>query len=254
MPGPAAAPRGELTDQPLTGCRRHSLPLGPVAGAPATGGPRAGLRCLPLPPADRAAAGARARRIALAPKSEHVLRTRAPQDLIPRLPDRPEPFADYQLPVDPVLSVTTPGATGPLDGPPEPDARLGVVIEGEPGAPVTLVDLEGSSGRPEVVLVGHLEGVTVVIRQQVQGPAGLRDYLVVYGHLGRPGPSIVNGARLGPMAVIGTLSDEEADAQLYLEVRMERGAMDRPTEHLSQLVSDSVSVAVDPRNVLPHRK
>ena len=102
--------------------------------------------------------------------------------------------------------------------------------------------------------MGHLEGVTVVIRQQVQGPAGLRDYLVVYGHLGRPGPGIVNGARLGPMAVIGTLSDEEADAQLYLEVRMERGAMDRPTEHLSQLVSDSVSVAVDPRNVLPHRK
>ncbi|MBW2456604.1 MAG: hypothetical protein JRI68_18950 [Deltaproteobacteria bacterium] len=247
---PTAALAAPLAERSDTGCRRHSLPLGPVPGDPMAGGPQGRLRCVPLPAADRATTDARSRRIALAPPTEHVLRTRAPRELIPRLPDRPEPFADYQLPVDPALSVTTPAAAGPA----EPGDRLGIIIEAEPSAPVTLVDLEGSTGRPEVVLVGQLEGVTVVVRQRVEGPAGPRDYLVIFGNLARPGPSIVNGASLGPMAVIGTVSDEEADAQLYLEVRMERGTLDRPTEHLSQLVSSSVSVAVDPRNVLPLRK
>ena len=149
-----------------------------------------------------------------------------------------------------MLSVTTSGsAAAGL-----PDDRLGITIEAEPGAPVSLVDLEGHSGQPEVVLVGELMGVTVVVRQPVQGPAGPRHYLVIYGNLERPGPRIVNGARLGAMEVIGTLADGEEGAHLYLEVRLERGALDRPAEHLSQLVSSGVSVAVDPRNVLPLRR
>ena len=105
-----------------------------------------------------------------------------------------------------------------------------------------------------MVLVGQLYGVTVVVRQRVKSAAGERDYLVFYGQLDRPGPSIVNGARLGPMAVIGYVADAGDDeASLYLEVRQERGGMRRPTEHLSQLVQGAVSVAVDPRNVLPLR-
>ena len=240
-----AAP--ELANRRPASCKRRSLPLGPRSGELERGGRPF---CLPLPPAERARAGARSRRLAVAPPSETFLRTHAPRELIPRLPDRPEPFADYQLPVDPALSVTTPAAAGAA----QPGDRLGITIEAEAGAPVTLVDLEGHTGQPEVVLVGQLMGVTVVIRHPVQGPAGPRDYLVIYGNLDRPGPRIVNGARLGPMEVIGYVGDDDLGAHLYLEVRLERGALNRPAEHLSQLVSTGVSVAVDPRNVLPLRQ
>ncbi|RLB61010.1 MAG: hypothetical protein DRI90_12355 [Deltaproteobacteria bacterium] len=260
---PVAEATPALADPQQAGCKRRFLPLaapssgvrasGPLPSGLDHGAPRGPLFCVPLPPAKRAKTSARSRRLAIAPPSVSFLRTHGPRELIPRLPDRPEPFADYQLPVDPVLSVTTPGAASAASDA-QPDDRLGITIEAEPAAPVTLVDLEGHSGQPEVVLVGQLVGVTVVVRQQVQGPAGPRSYLVIYGNLNRPGPRIVNGARLGAMEVIGTLGDDDEQAHLYLEIRLERGALDRPTEHLSQLVSSGVSVAVDPRNVLPLRR
>jgi hypothetical protein len=244
-PEPRAAPVSqgapELAERRLAGCPERSLPLGLPLGLPL---------CVPLPPVNRVTTSARTRRLAIAPPSETFLRTRGPREIIPRLPDRPEPFADYQLPVDPVLSVTTPAATTMA----QPEDRLGITIEAEAGAPVNLVELEGHSGQPEVVLVGQLHGVTVVVRQPVEGPSGPRNYLVVYGNLDRPGPRIVNGARLGTMEVIGYLGEDDAGAQLYLEVRLERTALDRPAEHLTQLVSSGVSVAVDPRNVLPLRR
>jgi hypothetical protein len=65
----------------------------------------------------------------------------------------------------------------------------------------------------------------------------------------------VSGATLPPLAVIGQVADGgDEESTLYLEVRQELNALDRPAEHLSLLVQSGVSVAVDPRNVLPlHR-
>ena len=69
-----------------------------------------------------------------------------------------------------------------------------------------------------------------------------------YGRLARPGPTIVNGAELGPLAVVGYLDEEVPE--LYFEVRRESAPTD-VAAHLSELVRPTVSTATDPRNVLP---
>jgi hypothetical protein len=200
-----------------------------------------------LPSEPGATKSARARRLGLLPPEEPALEKET--QMVPRLPERPERFADYQLPVDPAITV---GA--PLD-PGERAREPGIRIESDKGAPVQLVDLEHQKGRPEVVLVGKLHGITAIVRHHVEGPSGPRDYLVVYGHLDRPGPNVVNGAPLKPLAIVGYVgADPERGAHLYLEVRQELAPLSGPPEHLTQLVSPGVSVPVDPRNVLPLRK
>src|SRR5690606_6182315 len=130
--------------------------------------------------------------------------------------------------------------------------KLGVNIVTEPGAPVTLVDLEGETGRPEVVLVGQLYGITVVVRHRVSSDEadGAREYLVFYGNLARPGPSVTSGAILSPLSVIGFVTDDEGvEPAVYFEVRQQEEALAGPAQHLTELVSKSI--AVDARNVLP---
>jgi hypothetical protein len=186
------------------------------------------------------------------PPSVAMLRRQTPHELVPRLPDRPAAFQSYQLPVDPVFAVDPP-MLAPDDGEPP---MLGIEIVTDAQSVVTLVDLEGQRGQAEVVLVGELYGVTVVVRHHVMIGDREREYLVFYGNLDRPGPSIVNGARLGPMAVIGYVPEapSDDDAYLYLEVRQPREGAAAQPEHLSQLARDSHAVAVDPRNVLPIAK
>lgn len=196
---------------------------------------------------------ARMRRLAELPPTPAFLKLTAPTESIPRLPDRPAHYGDYQLPVDPVISVGTDvGAEVPGERP-----KLGVRIVTAPGRPVTLVDLEGETSRPEVVLVGELYGITVVVKHRVEsaGPEGSREYLVFYGDLARPGPSVTSGALLSPMSVIGYVQDGVDDENaaeepsVYFEVRQQQESLAGPADHLAQLVAKSV--AVDPRNVLP---
>lgn len=224
-------------------CPPRTLPVAAGEGQPT---------CLSLPgPGSRLEA--RTRRLAELPPSPAFLKMTAPTETIPRLPDRPEHYGDYQLPVDPVISVGTDvGPAAPGERP-----RLGVRMVTEPGRPVTLIDLEGETSRPEVVLVGELYGITVVVRHRVEssGPEGSREYLVFYGHLARPGPSVTSGALLSPMSVIGYVRGGEAgddvdeEPSVYFEVRQELQSLAGPAEHLTELVQKSV--AVDPRNVLP---
>jgi len=229
-PSATAAPDDPLGRQPVRCADRHlRLQLD---------GP-----CVPLPtptgPLD-----ARSRRLALAPPTPASLRTDTPNELVPRLPERSPRFADYQLPVDPVYAVDSPD---PAQVPPQ----LGIRIVTDGGAAVTLVDLERQIGQAQVVLVGDLYGMTVVIRQRTKSAEGERDHLVFYGHLDRPGPSVVSGAELGPMAVVGYVKDDPMlEPHLYFEVRHQRHGLDRPTRHLNQLVQSGISVAVDPRNIL----
>jgi hypothetical protein len=222
-----------LAGDPASGpCPKQTLPMG-SAGA-----------CIPLPNPS-ATGGARSRRLALAPSAAPELTLRGQAEGIERLPDRPEPFGDYQLPIDATRGVTPPS--------PEIGGEHGVELHGSENAPVTLVDFEGQEGRPEVALVGELHGITVIVRHRVKLASGERQYLAIYGRLARPGPRIVSAAVLEPLAVIGHLG-EGPHPSLYFEVRQLRAPLEGSGEHLSQLVSNAMSVPTDPRNVLPLRK
>ncbi|MEZ4437821.1 MAG: hypothetical protein R3B72_01940 [Polyangiaceae bacterium] len=218
-----------------------------------------GRACVPLPAASaKLQGGARGARLADTPGALPHLRRQGPVGLIPRLPERPADFFAYQLPIDPVLEVLLPSDRDVGPG----AQRLGIELVTDGGTPVSLVELENQIGQPQIALVGQLYGVTVVVRHEVKHGDGTRHYLAFYGNLGRPGPQIVNGARLGPMAVIGFLADARDDAEedsyLYFETRLEqegaRAVIESGSAHLSDLVKSSVSVAVDPRNLLPRAK
>lgn len=252
------------TARPVAGDAAPAAPTGVAPRQRLSCGPRSvaldgpsGPHCVPLPEASASLqGGARGQRLQSRPPSAAWLRRDRPHELVPRLPERPASFTAYQLPVDPVFEV---GA--PLDDPMVPPGErpeLGIELVTDAQTPVTLVDLEGQRGQAEVLLVGDLYGVTVVVRHVVARGDREREYLAFYGNLDRPGPSITNGARLGPMAVIGYVANaaEDDDAFLYYEVRQRREAEDaaRKAEHLSDLARDSVSIAVDPRNVLPVAK
>lgn len=205
-------------------------------------------RCVELPE-DPRGQSARARRLAQRPPTLEHLRTASPNDFVPRLPDRPEDYAAYLLPVDPLLRTYAPEPPSAYDEQP----RHGAYFAGAPGGVVALADLEDQTGDAEVVLVGELYGVTVVVRQRAEVGGRERDYLVFYGELARPGPGVISGAKLGPAAVVGYLPEGD-DAAVYYEVRQQQAEMSRPAEHLSQLARSSLAVAIDPRNVLRRAK
>lgn len=224
-------------DEPgaLLRCPPRSAPVEDASGK---------ARCVEIPE-DPRGRGARARRLAAMPPTIEHLRTTSPNDFVPRLPDRPEDYEAYLLPVAPLLRVYAPEPPSAYDEQP----KHGIYLASDADSPVTLADLEGQEGDAEVLLVGELYGVTVVVRQRAKVGVSVRDYLVFYGELARPGPGVVSGAKLGPAAVIGYLPAGD-DVALYYEVREQQAELSRPAEHLSQLARSSLSVAVDPRNVL----
>ncbi len=174
--------------------------------------------------------------------------------MIARLPNRPEQFSRYQLPVDPVLAVLHPTddmQTGRLI---QTTPQLGIRIETGEGSPVTLVELEGQEGPADVLLVGQLHGITVVTRHRIRGAKGVQDYLVLYGQLARPGPRITNGASLSPLSVIGFVGagHDDETPQLALEIRRVLSPLEAPKQ-LSDLLNPARTLAVDPRNLLPLR-
>jgi hypothetical protein len=221
-PGLPAAPHMPVA------CRGKALPLG------------GGCVVLPASGADRAA---RERKLGAMGPGAVTPRFGTEAGMVKRLPERPEAWRDYQLPVDPVHDVVAAGGGDTGEG-------TGFEIATDGDAPVTLVELEGQTGEAEVVLVGELRGVTVVTRHRVEAPGGERRYLVIQGHLERPGPKVTTGARLGPMAVVGFVPTDEP--RLYLEVRLEHE--ERTPATLSELERDPSNVPVDPRNVLPVRR
>ena len=152
------------------------------------------------------------------------------------------------MPVDPFLTVQEPDdqQEAPLTGPTRRVVRIGCDDE----SPVSLVEVEGQTGGAVVVAVGQLDGITVVTRHRTETPSGPRDYLLIHGNLSRPGPSVVNGARLGPMAVVGFVGRDPTsdDAFLSLETRQLRPDAAEQADHLSDWLR--VSLACDPRNVL----
>lgn len=224
--------------------------------------------CIPLPATNQPIGPAQAARTPLLAKDDRLA------VLLPRHPDRPAEYAAYVLPIatpDGVRVVTDLSraqsvATGPPAAPNPgarraPGERSGVSLAAARGDEVHLASLEGEEGTSRVVFVGEDVGVTVATLSSVREGDAARSYLVIYGHLDRPGPGVVPGARVKPGDVIGFVGDSGSPGieQLYLEIRQVReGALARlvPDDAAvpkARLSDDALSIASDVRNVLAKR-
>ncbi len=188
-------------------------------------------------------------------------------DEIPRRPDRPADYDAYVYPVPPGLPGGHSVVSGfDLDRPDLTQRRGptlhavghgGVDLPQAKGTPIHMVPLENQQGDADVVYVGPLFGNTVVTRHTLREGGGLRDYIVLFGHLDAPAPGLTKGARLRAGDVVGTVGDTGSPelVHLHLEARRVREGVDITTiTPPARLLAPEVSVVCDPRNVLPLRK
>ncbi len=231
----------------------------PPASAPVASNPlRAvcGLRaipegdtCVPLPSKSAALGPAEAARTPASAKDDAQIA------FLPRRPDRLADYATYVLPIlpEPVIVLTEGTDTDRAQG-----ERTGVDLASPHGERVMLAQLDGEQGDARVVFVGEDVGVTVATLHSVRDGDATRSFVVIYGHLDRPGPGIVAGMRVRAGEVIGFSGDTGSKGveQLYLETRLVRdGALprllpDETTVPKPRLADDALSIATDPRNVL----
>ena len=208
-----------------------------------------GDTCVPLPSKTMPVGPAEAARTPITAKDD------AQTAFLPRRPERVADYATYLLPIaaDPVRVL----AEGAL-----PDRaageRMGVDLASPRGERVLLAVLEGQQDDARVVFVGEDVGVTVATLHTVRDGDATRSFLVIYGHLDRPGPGIVAGMRVHPGEVVAFTGDTGSKGieQLYLEARQVRdGALrrllpDETTVPKARLADDALSIATDLRNVL----
>jgi murein DD-endopeptidase MepM/ murein hydrolase activator NlpD len=182
-------------------------------------------------------------------------------DHIPLRPERASDYRRYRLPI-PVP------ATGPLvssghdrhlpDSEQRRGANLGEVGHGgvDLGAPrgtaVRAVSLEHQTDPSSLLFAGDLFGTTVVTHHRVREGAGVREYLVLYGHLERAAATLKPGETVAPDAIIGFVGDTGSPGavHLHLEVRRVRDGIRVRELGPRELVHDARTIAVDPRNVL----
>ncbi|WP_437674683.1 M23 family metallopeptidase [Sorangium sp. So ce131] len=247
----AAAPCGPRTVPEGAAC----IPL-PAPGAPLAAGGAAALSGL-------AGAGARGQAQAQAGTVEHI----------PRRPERPASAAAYMFPVGApeqppgflLVEDGAPQAGAPPQGAPvaaigaarpePPSWAGGVDLAAARGERVVSVQLDGQEGKAEVLFVGELAGITVATVHAVREGDRARRYVVLHGHLDRPGPGVVAGARLDPGDVVGYAGDTGSPGlvRLHLEARQLRESA-RPSDLDPKRVTDAaVTVPCDLRNVLPRR-
>lgn len=273
MPDTAARPTRERSARPLVRAAAVTAILSAIgafvpdpppkdvapASAPVASNPlRAvcGLRaipegdtCVPLPPKSAVLGPAEASRTPASAKDD------AQTAFLPRRPDRLADYATYVLPiVTPEVRVLTEGTEGDR----AQGERTGVDFASPKGERVMLAQIEGEQGDARVVFVGEDVGVTVATLHAVRDGDANRSFVVIYGHLDRPGPGIVAGMRVRAGDVIGFSGDTGSKGveQLYLETRLVReGALprllpDETTVPKPRLADDALSIATDPRNTL----
>jgi murein DD-endopeptidase MepM/ murein hydrolase activator NlpD len=177
---------------------------------------------------------------------------------IPRLPDRPEDYGAYRYPVagSRVLSGYD------LDRP-DADQRRGrslshvghggVDLAQARGAEVRAVTLVHQEGDAQVLYAGTLFGTTVLTRHTVREGGRLHDYVLLYGHLEGTAPGIEKGRSVAEGGLLGFVGDSGSPGivHLHLEVRKVRDGVDVLKETPQRVMATDVSVACDPRNVLP---
>ena len=198
-------------------CPRGTLPDGEV--------------CVPVPARDAA------RREDQPPPRGRV---RAEPDRIERRPDRPEDFSKYRLPTDL----------------PKGGSVSGTLVPAARGAAVRLVRLEHQEGEAEVLHAGELAGVPgriVVTRHSVRDTGGLREYLAIFGNLGRVEPAVTRGAAPKDGQTLGTVGDAATPGSpaLDYEIRRLRSGVDVRSLEPVDFVADARTVGCDARNVLP---
>ncbi|AUX48366.1 hypothetical protein SOCE26_099000 [Sorangium cellulosum] len=255
-----------------------------AAGAAAVCGPRTvpeGAACIPLPaPGAPLAAGGAAALSGLAgalPGPAGARSQAQPQagtvEHIPRRPERPASAAAYTFPLGapeqpPAFLLVEDGASqagAPPQGAPvaaigaarpePPSWAGGVDLAAARGERVVSAKLEGQEGKAEVVFVGELSGITVATVHAVREGDRVRRVVVLHGHLDRPGPGVVAGARLDPGDVVGYAGDTGSPGlvRLHLEARQLRESA-RPSDLDPKRITDAaVTVPCDLRNVLPRR-
>ncbi len=204
----------------------------------------------------------------LAPELANTHRERSGRvrtyDQIPKLPDRPADYDAYRYPVPPGLPGGRAVVSGyDLDRPDDRQRRGrtlshvghgGVDLPQAKGTPVALVALEHQEGKAEVLYTGPLFGTTVVTRHTIREGGRLRDYLVLFGHLDAIAAGVAPGAMLDDGALVGTVGDSGSPelVHLHLEIRRVRDDVDvNRVPAGSRLLSETVSVVSDPRNLLP---
>jgi murein DD-endopeptidase MepM/ murein hydrolase activator NlpD len=183
-------------------------------------------------------------------------------DQIPRRPERPADYRSYQLPVPPLAEQSFVTSGYDLDLPDDEQRRGselkavghgGIDLAQRRGTPVKLVALEHQVGDADVLLVGKLFGTSVVTHHAVREGAGLRDYLVIHGHLEKPASGLRPGSVVPAGAVVGYVGDSGSPGvvHLHLEVRRAREGVVLSALPPGELARNSRTVACDPRNVLP---
>ncbi|WP_437278336.1 hypothetical protein WME90_45150 [Sorangium sp. So ce375] len=265
---PAAAARGAAGAAALCGPRTvpegaACVPL-PAPGAPL---PEGGAAALSDPAGARPAGARPASASARSQAHEHI----------PRRPERPASAAAYTFPIgapdEPrgflLVEEAPPGAGAlPPAGPvaaigaarPEPPSWIGgVEIAATRGERVTALRLEGQDGKAEVVFVGELSGITVATAHDVREARDVdrvRRYIVLHGHLDRPGPGVVAGARLDAGDVVGFAGETGSPGlvRLHLEARQIREGARTSELDAKRITDAAATVPCDLRNVLPLRQ
>jgi murein DD-endopeptidase MepM/ murein hydrolase activator NlpD len=183
-------------------------------------------------------------------------------DQIPRRPERPADYRRYHLPVPPLPQQSFVTSGYDLDQPDDEQRRGaelnavghgGVDLAQKRGTQVLLVPLEHQVGDADVLFVGKLFGNSVVTHHAVREGAGLRDYLVIHGHLEKPASGLTKGSTLTAGGVVGFVGDSGSPGvvHLHLEVRRAREGVSLSALAAGELAHNSKTVACDPRNVLP---
>jgi murein DD-endopeptidase MepM/ murein hydrolase activator NlpD len=187
-------------------------------------------------------------------------------DQIPRRPDRPADYDAYVYPVPPGLPGGRSVISGyDLDRPDETQRRGrtlhavghgGVDLPQARGTPVTMIALDHQQGDAEVVYAGPLFGTTLVTRHAVHEGGGLRDYILLFGHLDAIAPGMTKGAVVHVGDIVGAVGDTGSPEliHLHLEARRVREGVDIASVIApNTLLAAEISVVCDPRNVLPLR-
>ncbi|WP_438025183.1 M23 family metallopeptidase [Sorangium sp. So ce233] len=257
---PAAAARGPAGAGALCGPRTvpegaACIPL-PAPGAPLAEGGAAAI----YGPGGARPAGAGARSQAY----EHI----------PRRPERPASAGAYAFPIgapdQPPAFLLVEGTAAqagaqPPAGPvaaigaarPEPPSWAGgVEIAATRGDRVAALRLDGQEGKAEVVFVGELSGITIATAHDVREGDRVRRYVLLHGHLDRPGPGVVAGARLDAGDVVGYAGETGSPGlvRLHLEARQLREGARLSDLDPKRITDAAVTVPCDLRNVLPLRQ
>jgi hypothetical protein len=167
------------------------------------------------------------------------------ETIISKLPERPADYARYALPVaaSGAPAVLTTELSLSRDGGP---STMGIAISATPGTPVSAIALDGQTGSAEAVFAGKLVGDTIITRHRIHSGDRDKEYVVILGNL----DAARELAQKTPLPS-GTPLAKVGSVPVRLELRLVQPGVDPFSVPAERLLDDSVTVPVDPRNLLP---